>query len=295
MKVNDIPKFATCVVFFESGLGDVLLNYKRRTAATSYVIPLTMARRDLRFRAVVCSHNENAVTVFDRHPWFHEVVNIPYRQGQLESVRRENSQGCIDLQHICESMEDVKPIRMPFYLNEEDNERLALMMRTPYVLVHPWSSAPSHSWYVRIGSAGMDRVVKTILDCGFAVAVTGKPYRKNETGRDEWKEEGYQCPNFAPQDRFHDLMGSSVILTAEAVQRASCVVGALSAFTSLAGELVRPCWLGISESMRGDFAREGDIFQRYVLQGASLNWWTRRDTLESELVTLKTFLEKYRS
>ncbi len=293
MTLDRISHGARVYCLYESGLGDTLLNYKRIGAATSYVMPLWRARPDLRFYAVVCSHCENAPRLFDHNPFFHEVLTIPYRRD-LDVMRREVTADGVNLEHVMGDL-GLVPEEMPFFLTHQEEDILAPLLLRPYVLVHPWSSNRRHSWFLRIGAAGLDRVVNIILEAGFDVAVTGASYVKNETGRNEKMEEGYQKPQDAPPGRFHDLMGASVALTGEAVRRASCVVGGVSAFVSLAGEFGKPCWLGVSEDMRGDFAREGDIFARFVKQGASVNWWTRRDTLEEELVTLKDFLWRHNS
>ncbi len=282
MLIDEVPQGVTLTAFAESGLGDVAMNLARLNGPFGIILPLREKRPDIWIRCVVCSHCPAAVDLVRCCPYFSEIISVPWTEDHAR-MRREQAPEDRWLDRLHWDENDRK--RLPFFLTDWEEEWCRAISAEPFVMFHPFASNAERNWFGRIGQAGADRVVEVVLACGFRVIVIGRSYVK---GGREQRDEGYEYHPHIPHPGVTHISG--VRSAARLTETAAAVVGSLSAWVSLAGELNRPTWMKIGRTFHHEFLRPGDVFERYYRQKSVVRWWPD-DPDDDDLTSLSGFLK----
>ena len=283
-RLDGVPHGTTFSVCLEAGLGDVAMSLARKFASPSVVIPMRRKRPDLKFRAVVCSHCPAAHELLRQNPHIDEVVVEPWTEDH-KAVRAKHAPCLSDDHGGYVTDEELEPLGV--YPDPEEAGWLqAIRHKHPrYAVMHPYSSTPARDWWERAGDLVMDRAARLVADRGLCVVEVGGSYVKGNglLRRDGWtpRPPVVVVRDFPPRAAWH------------LVKNADFVFGAMSAWVSLAGEFGKPTWMVNPEMMRHEFARPGDIFERFVKQGAGIRWYDekRPHDGEADLAHLAAYLD----
>jgi len=280
----EIPK--TINISFMAGLGDISMYYSSMDTECAYIIDLKR-KHDVDLRAVICTVNNSVPDLFKYNPYFKEVSYHTWIDDHY-GVMREQGKGHPYLHELKHIIDNLEKIQFPFFLSDEEAIVLKEITKDCYICLHLFAGDGERRWFYKIGHAGVERIVNTLLDCGHKVVLLGGTSERKENNRIQRMEEifGYNHP-----DVYNLLSKYSVRLHCELVKHACAMVGTMSCYCSLATKFNTPIFVVAPAWQRRHFIHDQNtVFAWMREKRAFINYQHGNGNLDEEIANLQKFL-----